>query len=808
MGYDFRAVEAKWGERWRSDPPAHFELRAVDPAAKFYNLVEFPYPSAEGLHVGHVYTYCGADTLGRYLTMNGGQVFQPMGWDSFGIHTENFALRIGENPRVLTDRATRNYRRQLERVGANWTWDSELRTDDPRYYHWTQWIFLQLYRAGLAVRREAPVIWCPSCLTVLAFEQVEGDACERCRTVVTQKVMKQWFLRITAYADVLLDTLPDLDWPELSKRLQREWIGRSAGVSVTFTLQGGTAGELTAFTTRADTLLGVTFVAVAPEHPVVPALAAASANGDEIRACAARATALVGTDRLASAGRGVPGIRTDVLAVHPLTGEKVPVVVADYVLAGYGTGVVMGVPAHDQRDYEFARQLGLPARVVIVPADGPAAEGEADERDGVLTGSGEFDGLSSAAARERIAVRLAELRLGGPATQYRLRDWLVSRQRYWGSPIPIVYCDACGQQPVPESQLPVVLPDIEDFRPAGTGESPLAAVPGFVQTTCPGCDGPARRETDVFDTFVESSWYFLRYPSYDRADVPWDPGLTRQMLPVDMYAGGREHATRHHLYARFVTRALHDLGHLPFAEPFRRLRLHGLIISGGAKMSKSRGNVVNPDEYIDRVGADNLRGYLLFCGPWEQGGDFSDRSLNGVVRFNGRLFDLLTRPSPGGPGGVDLRALDRAIDKVGHDIENLKFNTALAELMSLANWLRDSAGQMNHREWNHARRVIVLLLAPLEPFLAEELWSRFGEPGSVHRQRWPVADPDALVDASVTIPVQVNGRVCGRVEVGPDAPEAAVTAVALALPAVREALGSGPPGRVVYVPGRIISLVR
>jgi len=817
MGYDFRAVEAKWRERWRSDPPAHFDLGAVDPAAKFYNLVEFPYPSAEGLHVGHVYTYCGADTLGRYLTMNGRQVYQPMGWDSFGIHTENFALKIGENPRVLTDRATRNYRRQLERVGANWTWDSELRTDDPRYYHWTQWIFLQLYRAGLAVRRESPVIWCPSCLTVLAFEQVDGDACERCRTAVTRKVMKQWFLRITAYADVLLDTLPELDWPEESKRLQEEWIGRSAGTSVTFALNGaspglrqGPPGELTAFTTRADTLLGVTFVVVAPEHPVVPGLAAASANGDEIRDYAERAQARLGTDRLASAGRGGPGVLTGVRAVHPLTGEELPVVVADYVLADYGTGVVMGVPAHDQRDYEFARRLGLPVRTVIAPADGApaAAPGAADERDGVLTGSGEFDGLTSAAARDRIAARLAGMGLGGPATQYRLHDWLVSRQRYWGSPIPIVYCDDCGEQPVPESDLPVVLPDIGDFRPTGTGASPLASVPEFARASCPGCGGPARRETDVFDTFVESSWYYLRYPSYDRADVPWDPELTRAMLPVDMYAGGREHSTRHHLYARFVTRALHDLGHLPFAEPFRRLRLHGLIVSGGAKMSKSRGNVVNPDEYIDRVGADSLRGYLLFCGPWEQGGDFSDRSLNGVVRFNARLFDLLTRPSPAGPGGADLRALDHAIEKIGHDIENLKFNTALAELMSLANWLRDDAVGMNDAEWNHARRTIALLLAPIEPFLAEELWSRFGEQESVHRQRWPVPDPAALAPAAVTIPVQVSGRVLGRVEIGPAAPEAEATRAALALPAVREALGGDSPGRVVYVPGRIISLVR
>jgi leucyl-tRNA synthetase len=798
MGYDFRAVEAKWRDRWRQSPPAHFSLTGFDPAATFYNLVEFPYPSAEGLHIGHVYTYCGADTLGRYLTMNGRQVYQPMGWDSFGIHTENFALKIHENPRVLTDRATANYRRQLERVGANWHWESELRTDDPRYYHWTQWIFLQLYRAGLAARQESAVIWCPSCLTVLAFEQVDGDACERCGTVVTRKVMKQWYLRITEYADELLDTLDELDWPELSKRLQREWIGRSAGVSVTFGLtwlSGRDAAEpLVAFTTRADTLFGVTFVAVAPEHPAVAALADASANGDEIRAYAAETSARVGVDRLASAGHGRPGVRTDVRAMHPLTGEELPVVVADYVLADYGTGVVMGVPAHDERDHAFAQRLGLPVRTVVV--------------DGVLTRSAEFDGLTSEEARERIAARLAGLGLGGPTTQYRLHDWLVSRQRYWGSPIPIVYCDACGELPVPESQLPVVLPDIDDFRPTGTGLSPLAAIDSFVQTTCPKCGGPARRETDVFDTFVESSWYFLRYPSHGRDDVPWDPELTRRMLPVDMYAGGREHSTRHHLYARFVTRALRDLGFLTFAEPFARLRLHGLIISDGAKMSKSRGNVINPDEYIDRIGADNLRGYLLFCGPWEQGGDFSDRSLNGVVRFNARLVELLDRPVTHGAGGVDCRRLDQAIHKVGQDIESLKFNTAIAELMSLANWLRDAAGQLSAAEWDRARRVLVLLLAPVEPFLAEELWSRFGETGSVHAQPWPAYDPAALVPDTVILPVQVNGKVCGRIDTDPAAVQQTVVDLALAVPAVRAALGDAPPSRVVYVPGRILNLVR
>ncbi len=808
MGYDFHEIEEKWRTRWRENPPAHFDLNAVDPEKKFYNLVEFPYPSAEGLHVGHVYTYCGADALGRYFTMNGRDVFQPMGWDSFGIHTENYALKINENPQRVTDRATANYRRQLERVGVNWSWDSELRTDDPGYYRWTQWIFLQLYRAGLAVRKESPVIWCPSCLTVLAFEQVDGDRCERCDTVVTTKVMKQWYLRITAYADALLDGLDHLDWPDLSKRLQRDWIGRSSGASVKFAVKGAAADTLTAFTTRADTLFGVTFVAVAPEHPVVETLAAASRNCQEIRDYVAGIVKHVGSARLAAIGRGGPGVLTDVPVVHPLTGEEVPVVVADYVIADYGTGVVMGVPAHDQRDYLFAEELGLPVRTVVQPSAGEGTpEGAAYPGEGLVIDSGEFSGLPTAVGRERIAARLEELGLGGSATQYRLHDWLVSRQRYWGSPIPMVYCHSCGEVPVPESELPVVLPETENFRPTGTGLSPLAAVESFIRAECPQCGGPAERETDVFDTFVESSWYFLRYPSYDRDDVPWDAEQTKRTLPVDMYAGGREHATRHHLYARFVTRALHDLGLLPFPEPFAKLRLHGLIIKDGAKMSKSRGNVVNPDEYIDRVGADNLRGYLLFCGPWEDGGDFSDRALNGVIRFNSRLWNLLTRTPPQGEGGVDLRPLDKGIHKIGHDIENLKFNTALAELMSLTNWLRGVADDMDVQEWNRACRTVLLLLAPLEPFLAEELWSRLDEEQSVHAQRWPSYDPRALTAETVTLPVQVNGRVRAKIEIERSSSQQAVLRRALLEKTVQQALGGAEPSRVVYVTGKIVNLI-
>lgn len=807
--YDFHAVEAKWNERWREDPSARFRLDSVDSSKKFYNLVEFPYPSAEGLHVGHMYTYCGADALGRYMTMNGKQVFQPMGWDSFGIHTENYALKAGENPHTVTDRTTANYKRQLERVGVNWTWESELRTDDPSYYRWTQWIFVKLYRAGLAVRKESTVIWCPSCLTVLAFEQVDGNRCERCSTEITTRVMKQWYLRITAYADQLLDELDGLDWPEVAKTLQRNWIGRSTGTDVTFRLADDETRSLTAFTTRVDTLFGVTYVAIAPEHPLLEEFAAASKNRDEILRYAAKVTSRVGADRLNTSASSVPGVTTDVRVVHPFTGQHVPVVVADYVLGDYGTGVVMGVPAHDQRDARFALALGLPVVRVVEP---PVADPDADalyEGEGTLVDSAEFTSLDSPTARERIAATLTDRGLGGVTVQYRLHDWLVSRQRYWGSPIPIVYCGECGEVPVPESQLPVELPKTDGVvAPPGTGESPLAAIDSFVNTTCPTCGGPATRETDVFDTFVESSWYFLRYPSYDRDDVAWDAEQTRKMLPVDMYSGGPEHSTRHHLYARFMTRALRDLGYLDFAEPFTKLRLHGLIIKDGAKMSKSRGNVINPDDYLDVYGCDNLRAYLLFCGPWEVGGDFSDRALNGVVRFTDRVWQLLTNPIPTAPGGVvNMTRLDRSVQKVSADIEALKFNTALAELMSLRNWLQDSYHTMSAEEWERGRETFTLLLAPLAPYVAEELWESFGRSGSVHAQTWPTFSATALVADTVSIPVQVDGKVRTVIEVKADASEDSVYAEATARPEVVKALGGQAATKIFYKPGRILNLI-
>jgi leucyl-tRNA synthetase len=751
-GYDPLEVQARWQARWARDRLGALDLERVGRDEKLYNLVEFPYPSAEGLHVGHTYTYAGADTWGRWRRMRGRAVFQPIGFDAFGIHTENYALRVGEDPTTLTARTVQRYRGQLRRLGAAWDWDHEVVTSDPAYYRWTQWVFLRLHEAGLAVWRQAPVVWCPSCLTVLANEQLEGDRCERCGTPVTERVMRQWFLRMTAYADRLLDGLDGLDWPEAAKRQQRAWIGRSAGVEIDFDTEDG--GRLIAFTTRPGTLPGVTFLAV----PTPGAT-------------------------LAGQGRGGTGGRfTGRHALHPVTGRRLPVWEAAYVVAGYGAEAVMGVPASDERDRAFAAAHGLP---LLAAPEEPA---------GAVTGWLE--------ARGR----------GRRATRYRLRDWLISRQRYWGPPIPIVHCDRCGPVPVPDRELPVRLPPVADFRPTGSGRSPLASVPEFVNTACPACGGPGRRETDVSDTFFDSAWYFLRYPSAGRDDVAWDPELTARLLPVDSYTGGPEHVARHHLYARFVTMALHDLGLVPFAEPFPRIRLHGFLRKDGAKMSKSRGNVVVPDDYIGRVGADTLRMYLLFMAPFEEGGDWSDAGLAGIERFAARAWRLVTEPhrppSPRPEGGrVDLRPLDRAVAAVGDDLERLKLNTAIATLMELLRWARRHKAAMDAGQWERVAGTFTLLLAPFAPHLAEELWARLGRPYSVHTQPWPAVDVAALAAEEVTLVVQVDGRRRDAVVAPPGLDRDQALALALASDNVRRHLDGRRPAKVVFLPDRLVNLV-
>lgn len=799
--YEPGTVEPKWLRRWEQDQLYRVDLEKAE--CKFYNLMEFPYPSAEGLHVGHVFTYCGSDTFGRFRRMQGFDVFEPMGFDAFGIHSENYALKAGINPRVLTARTTRHYREdQMKRLGAMFDWSREVNTSDPGYYRWTQWIFLQMYKAGLAVRKNAPVNWCPSCLTVLANEQVVAGACERCGSEVAPKEMTQWFFKITSYADRLVAGLEHLDWPETSKKLQSNWIGRSEGAEIGFKIEGN-GKSFTVFTTRPDTLFGVTYMVLAPEHGLVEEITAPAqrAEVDAYREAARRTKEI---DRL-SVEREKTGVFTGAHAINPATGQPVPIWIADYVLLHYGTGAVMGVPGHDQRDFEFATKYGLPI-VEVIGSDIGIREA-AYTGEGPMVNSGRFDGTPSEVGKRAVVNWLEERGLAKGAVTYRLRDWCISRQRYWGPPIPIIYCDSCGEVPVPEDQLPVLLPEVDYFRPTGTGQSPLAAVPEFVATTCPHCGGPARRETDVSDTFLDSAWYFLRYPSAGRDDVPFDRALTEKWLPVDQYMGGIEHVCMHHLYARFVNMVLYDLGHVGFEEPFKRLRLHGLLIKDGAKMSKSRGNVVNPDEYIRRFGADVFRTYLLFIGPYEGENDFSDLGIQGVARFYNRVWQFVTEPEPRYGTVADMVAVDRTVRKVTADLEGLSYHTAIAALMELVNWAYTAAEQMTPEQRLRTSKALALMLAPFGPMFAEELWERSGGSYSVHSQPWPAYDQQLLNRQRVTIVVQVNGRVRDRFEAEPGITEAEAVRAGSEQPRVAAILEGKQVSQAFYVQDRLVNLI-
>ena len=814
-GYNPAEIEPRWQARWTQTRIYEVDLAAAP--RPYYNLMMFPYPSAEGLHVGNVYAFTGSDIHGRFMAMRGSDVFEPMGFDAFGIHSENFAIKLGVHPRILTARNVERFREtQLKRIGARFDWSHQVETTDPHYYKWTQWIFVQLYKGGLAVRKKAPVDWCPSCKTVLADEQVIAGQCERCGTPVVQRDLEQWFLRITKYAPKLLADLDWIDWSEVVKTAQRNWIGRSEGLEFRIPVDGVPGVEIPAYTTRPDTVFGMTYVVLAPEHPLVEKVTTyeEKAAVDRYRE---QARSLSELERLAGE-REKTGAFTGCFAVNPANGERVPIWIADYVLMTYGTGAIMAVPAHDQRDFEFARKFGLEIREVIIPTSqaGEWTQGDVDRvpgrpalteaytGPGIMVNSGQFTGLSSEEGGQRISDWFEERGIGKRAVHYRIRDWLISRQRYWGPPIPIVYCARCGIVPVPEDQLPVLLPDVEDFMPTGTGSSPLARVPSFVEATCPTCGGPARRETDVSDNFLDSAWYFVRYPSAHRSDVALDPELTRKWLPVDMYIGGAEHSVLHLLYSRFITMALHDLGYLDFDEPFEKFRAHGLITKDGAKMSKSRGNVVNPDEYIDRYGADTLRMYLMFLGPYDQGGDFSDQGIGGVSRFLHRLWGLIaggelaTREAP----LEARRVLHRTIKRVTEDLESLKYNTAIAALMEYQNFLQRQPAV--HRE---EAEKLLLMLAPLAPFIAEELWERIGKPYSIHQRAWPGYEPELAAPEKLAIPVQVNGRTRDVVQVAPDAGEEEVKALALGSQKVQRHLGGRPIKRTIYVPGRLLNLL-
>jgi leucyl-tRNA synthetase len=808
--YDASEIEPKWVERWEAEGLYRASEDPADPRPRFYALDMFSYPSGD-LHMGHAEAYSGGDAVARFAAMRGHNVLHPVGWDAFGLPAENAAIKRGIHPKEWTYANIDQQARSFRRMGMSFDWTRRLNTSDPEYYRWTQWLFLRLFERGLAYRKNAPVNWCPKDATVLANEQVINGACERCGTPVVRRDLTQWFFRITDYAQRLLDDMEPLDWPERVMTMQRNWIGRSEGASVTFQIaETGDAVEV--FTTRPDTLWGVTFFVFALEHPLVPKLAEAGGTESDAGAMleALRTMPLVTREQADSR----EGIRLGVHAVNPVNGEKVPVFVAPYVLMEYGTGAVMGVPAHDQRDFEFARAHDLPIRVVVQPEGEQRdldAMTQAYDHDGVMVNSGPFDGVRSPESIQRVTAWLEEQGKGRPAVTYRLRDWLISRQRYWGAPIPIVHCPEHGEVAVPDDQLPVLLPDDVDFRPGG--ESPLARHQGFVNTVCPICGEPAKRDTDTMDTFVDSAWYYYRYCSPKEETRPFDPAEVDRWMPVDQYIGGVEHAILHLLYCRFFTKVLFDMGMIGFTEPMLRLMNQGQVIFGGASMSKSKGNIVEPMPLVERWGADTMRLNILFAGPFEDDIDWKliapdpDRRP-GVTTWLGRVFTAVGEACErDAPDPETLRRLThRTIRAVTDDMERFRFNVAISKLQVLTNGMRSAldAGD-GARE---AASALTQLLAPLAPFAAEELWREvLGNGSSVHTSAWPTFDDALARQERVTLVVQVDGKVRDRIEVDSDAGEEACRELALSSDKARHALDGREIVKVIVRAPRLVNLV-
>jgi leucyl-tRNA synthetase len=905
LAYDPAVVEAGWQARWQRQGTYNV---VEDPnRPKYYCLDFFPYPSGDGLSVGHCRNYVPTDTLSRFLRARGYNVLHPMGWDAFGEPAEQYAVSQGVHPRVTTDRNAANYRRQYDLIGISFDWSRELDSSDPDYYRWTQWIFTRLYRKGLAYRDANWQWWCPGCQTTLSNQEAQDGVCWRGHTGLTKRQIPAWYFRITAYADKLLDGLETIDWPDRIRAMQSNWIGRSTGVQVEFVSESGV--PLPIFTTHPDTLFGVTFMVIAPEHPSLPDLVTDDHRA-EVEAYVEASRKASEIDRLAT-DRPKTGVFTGSFAINPLNGDRVQVWVADYVLATYGTGIVMGVPAHDTRDFAFAKTYGVPIKMVVSPFDWDGSRTGDDLPDaytapGYMVNSPGFDGMVSPgdwpklgpnekadlaatwgfavadmdarveAATENAITAIGDAvvarNVGKRVTNYRMRDWLISRQRYWGAPIPIIHCDACGEVPVPEDQLPVELPPMVDFMPDGTGRSPLARAEEWVRTTCPTCHAPARRETDTMGGFACSSWYFLRFASPGYKDGPFRAEDMAYWLPVDQYVGGAEHAVLHLLYSRFWTHFLHDEGMLPFAEPFTRLRNQGMLVvktphrrandenateewvpitaaeaatlgpeavtMRAAKMSKSLRNVVTPDEMVARYGADSLRLYELFMAPFDQEVEWSEEGINGARRFLGRVWDLVVRwhaahdgTTSGEPDTALVRLQHKTIARVTRDMERFRFNTMVAALMEFANALGERArtGTANTGEFAAAIETLVRLLAPTTPFLSEALWQLTGGfgrapsgaihagdpdspfttegPGSIHAQSWPVWDEGLARDETVTIAVQVNGKVRDRVEVAAGASEDVVRAAALERARVREFVPDLDGARYHYVADRLLSIV-
>lgn len=765
--YNHQDIEKNWLEKWEQQPDLYQAQNNSD-KPKYYCLVEFPYPSGEGLHVGHPRSNTALDIIARKKRMQGFNVLYPIGWDAFGLPTENYAIKTGVQPAIVTERNINTFRRQLKALGFSFDWSREVNTSDPKYYKWTQWIFLQMYKAGLAYKTETPINWCLSCKIGLANEEVVNGKCERCGGEVVKRLKSQWMLRITAYADKLLAGLDKVDYIERAKIQQREWIGKSVGANIDFQVQtsaGESLGKVTVFTTRPDTIYGVTYVVIAPEHNLLNDWLEKISNAAELKEYQKEVSKISDIDR-GNAERPKTGVKINgIELVHPLTGEKIPLWTSDYVLAGYGTGIVMAVPAHDERDWAFAKKFGLDIKTVI----GGGVDGQPFVEDGVNINSQELDGLKTAEAVTKVIELLEQKQVGNKAVVYKLRDWVFSRQRYWGEPIPMINCPSCGWVPVPENQLPITLPNVEKYEPTDSGESPLSIITDWMNTVCPKCGGEAKRETDTMPNWAGSSWYFLRYTDPNNDQVFASPEALKYWLPVDWYNGGMEHVTLHLLYSRFWHQFLFDQGLVPTPEPYQKRTAHGMVLGeGGEKMSKSRGNVVNPDEVVSEFGADAFRVYEMFMGPFDQSIPWDTKNVLGVRRFLEKLYKFIheKKNTWAAVASDDLvRQYHKTILKVTEDIDQLKLNTAISSLMICLNEF--VANKQNVSE--ELIKGYLKLLSPFAPFITEQLWYDLGETESIHKNSWPQHDANLIKDKNVVIAVQVNGKLRTTIEVEVDA---------------------------------------
>lgn len=797
MKYEHRSIEAKWRKHWQENP-------INQPGAgkkKYYCLDMFPYPSGSGLHVGHWRGYVLSDAWSRYKVLQGYHVLHPMGWDAFGLPAENYAIQQGEHPAVSTAANIANFKKQLHDISAIYDWEKEVNTTDPDYYRWTQWIFAKMFEAGLAYEKEMPINWCPSCKTGLANEEVKEGRCDRCGTEVTKKNLRQWMLKITAYAERLLQDLDKLDWPEKVKKMQADWIGKSFGAEVDFQIEGREQ-KIKVFTTRPDTLYGATFMVLAPEHALAQSLATED-NQAAVEKYIFETSMRSSVDRMQ--GKEKTGVFTGSYALNPFSGEKMPIWLSDYVLADYGTGAIMCVPAHDERDFEFAKKFGLKITPVI------AKSGQAEElqaayiEPGIMINSGQFNGLDSEEAKAVISDYVEQQGIGKKTINYKLRDWVFSRQRYWGEPIPIVHCAKCGAVAVPETELPVRLPEVSSYEPTGTGESPLAAIEEWVNTTCPRCGGPAKRETNTMPQWAGSSWYFLRYPDPKNDKALADPAILKEWLPVDMYVGGIEHAVLHLLYSRFYTKFLYDIKAVDFEEPFTRLFNQGMIGRNGVKMSKSKGNVVSPDELVENYGSDSLRMYELFVGPPELDAEWDDKGIDGVYRFLNKLWNLISANigKSGRETKESLKLRHQLTYEITERLNAFRLNTVVSSFMEFTNKLNEYAKKEALDQ--KTMETLLILLSPFAPHIAEELWEQLGHKTSIFEESWPEYEAEHMKEEVLNIPIQINGKMRGMVEVAADASKEEV------LEQARQAVAGRLAGvslvKEIYVPGKIVNLV-